>query len=447
MRKFQFIGSCLIFGFQLSINAQYNFGLLRQSDDVSFLKKKEDKTTYDNFKYVSLGERTYLSFGGSNRFQYEYFDNQNFVNGDTDGWPLNRAMLHADFRFGNNWQVYAELASSTIFSKENLSPVDRDEFALSQAFVAFRSKGWFAHLGREALRYGSRRLVAPNEGPNVRRYFDGIRTGYSKTHFSLEALYYQPVAVVPYGFDNEALDGDEYLTGVYGTFENNKKTFGLDAYYLFQKQARGVYEAGISEEHRSSFGLRHFGNIGNFFFDNEGVFQWGAFGNGNIQAWTLSTKLNYIIPVGENRWDFELKAEIITGDDDPTDNELNAFNALYPRGAYFGRVAQFGPSNLIDIHPAVTYFMGNWFFNFDYVSFWRESTQDAVYGAGLNLAFPDVNDASFIGHQFGAVINWQVNTFFTLELESNYILPGDFLKESSLDNKLLHIVFTSELKF
>ncbi|MGD1843065.1 MAG: alginate export family protein [Thermonemataceae bacterium] len=428
-------------------NSPYVFKMLRQEDVVKSAQEETTKTLYKTLKYIPFRQEGYASFGGSYRTQFEFFDSQNFELGATDGWWLNRLMLHGHFRFGKKWQLFGEMVSSTIQSKTNLSPVDLDELAVNQAFIRYDNGPFTLLLGRENLRYGSQRIIAPREGPNVRRSFDGARAICHRAGLKLEFLYYEPVDINPFLFDNETLNGNESILGTYNPFSSSTGQHNLDFYYIVQQRNEASYEVATALEERHSLGLRYFGRSGPFSFDHEGLYQFGHFGTHRISAWTLSTKLYYFVSSSIGALDVELKSEIISGDRDPDDAVLNTFNALYPRGAYFGRVAQFGPANLIDIHPSLTLTLKKWFFTVDYLAIWRASVADAVYGAGLDPAFSDTNDAAFIGHQLGGIVNWEVNSFLALEIESNYILPGSFLRASDLNNSLLHVVATAELKF
>ena len=139
--------------------------------------------------------------------------------------------------------------------------------------------------------------------------------------------------------------------------------------------------------------------------------------------------------------------EAISGDHTAEDGTLNTFDALYPRGAYFGRVARFGPSNLIDVHPSLDTQFGPLTVSLDYMAFWRFSSNDALYNPALVIEYPANNTTRFAGHQVGTITGLEMNKHFMLELETNVIFPGGFLSESGLNNTLFHGVLTVEFKF
>src|SRR5690606_18797499 len=182
-------------------------------------------------------------------------------------------------------------------------------------------------------------------------------------------------------------------------------------------------------------------------YDNEMVYQFGKFGNQDIRAWTLSFNLERETIVFGKSVNLGMKTEAVSGDKTPSDTKLNTFDALYPRGAYFGKVARFGPSNLIDVHPYMNTTFHKLRVEVDYAAFWRYSMEDGVYGPALTLDYPDLNNRRFIAHQIGAIAGYEFNNFINIELESNMIFPADFLESSNKDDTLYHFVLTMEIKF
>src|SRR5690606_27060057 len=162
---------------------------------------------------------------------------------------------------------------------------------------------------------------------------------------------------------------------------------------------------------------------------------------------TLSLQVEGQLKVMRKAFGVGIKTEAISGDGNGDDGKLNTFDALYPRGAYFGRVARFGPSNLIDVHPYVSTKFNRLSVEVDYAAFWRYSMEDGVYGAAMTLDYPSLNSERFIAHQVGIIAGYRFNQAIGMELEGNVIFPGPFLQESNMNDILYHIVFTTEVKF
>jgi len=427
---------------------EMKFSLLRQNDLIS-IDRNSDKDFYTNLKRIDLGRQNSLSFGGSYRVQSEAFINEQFSTelDQDDIWFLNRFQWHAHLKIANKFEVFAELNTSLITSKEDLAPVDRDELSFNQLFARyFFDQNWNLLVGRQNIRLGSGRLIDIREGPNVRLSFDMAQLQYQQEKSTLTAFYAVPVRIEPGVFDNDALDFQESVAALYWT-QDWSSNFGTDLYAIYKEEEAKTWDSGTADDNRLSLGVRHFGIWGQWTYNNEFVFQTGSFGEQDIRAWTVSFNIEHPFPLlGENGI-FGIKTEAISGDTNSADGTLNTFDGLYPRGAYFGRVARIGPSNLFDIHPYVDTASGKFTFEFDYVAFWRLSRQDGVYGPPLNLEYPSVNEDRFIGHQIGTITAFEWNKHIALELEANIIFPGEFLVESGLDNSLFHTVLTAEFKF
>ncbi|WP_146746601.1 alginate export family protein [Sinomicrobium soli] len=438
----------LLIAFHCSMYGQ-EFALLRQQDNLRSIDSIEDKTLYQNLKIVDISHHTTLSFGGSWRFQTE-----SFINGEFDryasqdnSWYLNRFLAHAHLKAGRNFELFTELGSSLPTNKDDISPVDKDELYINQLFVKYQfTSSWDIAAGRHNMRLGSGRLVDIREGPNVRRSFDFTELNYQNRNFKVKGFFSVPVQPFSGVFDNDYLKFDETFSGIYTTTQLSGTT-GVDVYIFYQKDDNALYNSGTENERRTSVGIRHFGNYKKLTYNNEAVYQFGTFGDQHISAWTLSLHIERQTTIMGRDFGLGIKTEAISGDRDATDNKMNTFDALYPRGAYFGRVARFGPSNLIDVHPYINTTFNKWQAEIDYDVFWRYSTEDGVYGAPMTLDYPSTNNKRFIAHQMGANISFEPSSFINIQLESNIVFPGAFLKESSLPDTLYHFVLTTEFRF
>lgn len=451
MRNGIVIGLLLCFSFAKAqeTQTQFDFSLLRQNDKIS-IAPNDSTSFYNNIKLIQLGKETTLHFGGSYRFQTETFINEQFSSEEdqNDLWFLNRFHLHSHLKIADRLEVFTELNSSLMTSKENLVPVDRDELSFNQFFARYHfTNNWSLLVGRQNMRLGSGRLVDIREGPNVRLSFDMMQIEYATKNTNVKGFYAVPVRPKEGIFDNDAFNfEEESLAALYWSQQWTEKT-GTDFYVFYKKEKNKTWDSGTADDNRISIGLRHFGKWKNFTYNNEFVYQTGSFGEQTINAWTASFNIEHPFRLlGENGI-VGIKTEAISGDNNDSDNNLNTFDGLYPRGAYFGRVARFGPSNLIDFHPYITTKLGDFSLSLDYVAFWRFSKQDGVYSPPLILEYPSINNERFIGHQIGTIIAFEINQFIALELESNTIFPQNFLDESGLDNILFHAVLTAEVKF
>ena len=162
--------SIIILGLQMvSLYAQdtelpteVQFKILRQEDNLEVLLNKEQKSLYERFKLISIGENSSISFGGSIRLQAESFINEQFEDGPGQDniWFLERTLLHSHVKLNNKFEVFLELNNSLISGKDNLVPVDKDALSINQFFMKYHfDKHWDITVGRENLKLGGRRLI------------------------------------------------------------------------------------------------------------------------------------------------------------------------------------------------------------------------------------------------------------------------------------------------
>ena len=428
------------------------FNLLSHAQDVTeanHFNKHQETIFLNDLKNIQLGENTTLSIGGDYRFQVESFVNEEFGshNGQDNVWLLNRVMFHTDWNIGNKLKVFMELGSSTVIGKDRITEVDKDVLAFNQIYAQYNlvSK-WKIVLGRKNLSYGSGRLVDIRNLPNVRRSFDLVQLKFKRNTLEADIFMASIVRNKAGALDNAFFKFDESFYGLHFS-DYISGLINLDLYYFFQKQNDVVYNNISGNERRSAVGIHHFGSLNGWSYNNEIIHQFGSFNGSRISAQAYYFQIEYAFKSSSSHLKTGLKFEVIDGDDLPEDNTVGNFDAFYPKGAYFGRVARFGPSNLVDIHPYINFTKGRFFYEFDIDFFWRESTRDGIYNPSLQLEYPSVNNQPYLGTQLGTFTSFEVNEFLSLELETNFIFPGPFLKESGLPNDLFHFLLSSEFKF
>ncbi len=353
--------------------------------------------------------------------------------------------LHSDLRIGNRWQVFIEIGSSHTASREIFRPVDRDIWHINQGFKHYRNTKFEVILGRENLNYGSGRILTLREGPNVRQSYDGSRVNYRwNNRLKSELLFYSPVKNQPGAFDNDFLLGDEFVWGSYNWIGNKMNKNSFEIYYLGYDAKLERYHNVQGEETRHSIGTRMMHKLGDLSFNNEFLYQFGNVANQDIRAWTASINSLYKLT---DSFSIGLNGELVSGDRDASDDVLNTFNPLYPKGAYFGRVAFFGPYNLMDVHPYIQFRRNRLMIELEYYRFYRFSDEDGVYGLPGQLLTNNESGEKFIANQFGFEINYRWNDFLISDLELNFIDPGVFLNNSGFEQNLFYLLYTTQINF
>jgi hypothetical protein len=437
-----------------TLTAPPEFKSLRAEEDYRYLATPDSTvhaSVFDPLKFIALSatKKSYLTLGGEIRQQYEYFHNVNWGEGpeDDNGYLLQRYMAHADLHLGPHVRFFGQLKSGIATGKlGGPEPTDEDRLDVHQAFADFSTRVDSAaltlRLGRQELSYGSSRLVSVREAPNVRQTFDGGRLIWQLLRWRVDGFVTRPVTTEPGVFDDQP-NPKRWFWGLYSVRSLPKVKGGLDLYYLGFANSQAKFAQGQGLERRHSLGARYWGKSGAFHFNAEAVYQFGRFGEGRIQAGTVSAELGYDAPGLPLHPNLSLRTEAISGDRDPAQASLQTFNPLFPKGAYFGQVALIGPANLMDIHPIVALqplATPDVTLTFDWVFFWQASRADGLYSVPYVVnRLPAGMQSRYIGDQLTMEVGWQANRHLTAELFMTYFRAGPFLKESGAGRDLTYI--------
>jgi hypothetical protein len=435
-----------------------SFKPLRYDEDYTFLKNDTSHNWYRKLKYTALstGKAVYLSAGGEVRYQYFSFKNEDWGEApeDKDGYILTRYLGHVDLHAGKQFRAFVQLQSSLANGKSSPpSRVDENQLDLHQAFVDFRlplgqQEQLTVRAGRQELLYGSQRLVAVRDGPNNRQSFDGAKLMYVAKHWKTDLFYTNYVQAQPHIFD-DAFNKDTRFWGSYTVVNAVPVLQNIDLYYLGLRKHHSGFDDGSGEERRHSIGGRIWKSNKALRYDLEGVYQFGSLGEKGIHAWTLSANAGYKFMDIKGKPELGLKTEWISGDKNYNDQQLQTFNPLFPRGAYFGLAALIGPANLFDVHPSLALELTPQLaLNFDYDLFRRFSRNDGLYGPSGALLYSgkDVPPKA-IGSQLATDLVYTPNAFLYFRAECTWFKAGDYLKAVTPGKNILFTGVTMQLKF
>jgi hypothetical protein len=358
---------------------------------------------------------------------------------------------------GNRRATFIELKSGlNSFRRGGPRPIDEKKLDFQSGFLELStssdSKSIELRIGRHELEYGSGRLIDVREGPNVRLSFDGFMVKSKIDSWQIDGFALRPDKDNPGFFDN-APESSVSFWGVYATRSLPRKA-SLDLYYLGLDRKAATFQRGTAQEVRQSLGARISRPIATeqsgWDYDNEGLWQFGTFGSGNIRAWTIATETGYRFPTAPLKPRFSVKADISSGDH-PSSNTLGTFNPLFPKGNYFGVLATTGPGpvNFIDVHPHVeTALPHNVSLSVDWIVKWRESLADGVYAVpGFLIRAGDDSRSRFVGHRPGTEIRWQANRHLWFQADYGIFYAGSFLKETQPGRNLNYWALWTGYKF
>lgn len=423
------------------------YPLPRYDEDWRYLADPSQRNDlWDRLKFIPLAQddTVFLSLGGEVRETYERFHNPNFglAPQDLDGYSLQRYLIHADFHGGERFRFFGELASSLEYGRTGgpRPVIDRDQLDIHQGFLdvlVTRPAGDSSltlRVGRQELAFGSGRLVALREGPNVPLSFDGMRATLRLPGWQIDAFATRPVQTNP-GFFDDSPTHDFAFWGTYLTHPlspvKGKPT--LDVYYLGLDRKHAVFNQGAGHERRHTLGARLWGQRGPWSYDAEAMYQFGRFGSGTIDAWRLVADNAYTFPSVHWRPRVGFTADIASGDGNPGTQNLQTFNSLFPSGIYSGRALLLGPYNAIRLEPSV----GLLFFEHLTLSagwgfYWRESSGDGLYGIPGNLLVPGNGVKSrYEGGRPTAELDWQLTRHLSVHVNYIYVFNARFEEQSA----------------
>jgi hypothetical protein len=343
-----------------------------------------------------------------------------------------------DLHAGDHVRVYFELGSHFQFGKGvTRIPTDVNEADVQQGFLnlvfPFETGNKLTlRVGRQQMTFGSGRLVSIREGPNIRRSFDGARFTIEAAKATLDAFVVRTVRLQVGAFNDEP-EEDEAFWGIYGVAPMPRLPDGhLDVYYLGFARKGAAFQQGIGDERRHSFGTRVWGNPGAWDYNCETLIQTGSLGAADILAWTLATDTGYTFKSLLFSPRLGLKADIASGDPDPTDDRLGTFNALFPKQPYFGEASLLAPANLIDLHPTVSLQLSDRLrVTTDVDFFWKHQLKDAIYAPpGRPLVRGGSNTSRYIGAQVNAELECELTKHLSVTVSYSHFFAGPAVTSS-----------------
>ncbi|MEI7503338.1 MAG: alginate export family protein, partial [Paludibacter sp.] len=437
--------------------AQNKISLLRYDDNYSLLKNDSLKKGLDHLKYISLGNRNYISFGGELREQFQVYKNLNF--GDVpptfnDISPIqlwHRLLVHSNIELGNNFRFFIQINNTLRFLNDNpVAPqIDENQLSLHQAFGEINLNHWDFRAGRQELLYGNNRLITVREGTNTRQTFDGIVIKRRLKNGGIDFFAISPIVSKQYVFDDESFK--EGLIGIYGTQYFSDHKIGLDYFIVdFQSKLR-KYNYQPGSENRQTYGARLFSNFKKVNFEAEGAYQTGKFNNLTIDAYSVLADINLMILPGK-RGIIGFAASAASGDKNNADSKLNTFNLLYAKPAY-GLAVPIGATNMVSVYPYIKInpvkklnILAQIFF------LARNSNQDGTYSPGMvqNRPSPEIlfhSNKKTIGELYDVETNYQQTKNLSFSFDASYFKAGSYPIATGRGKDITYISFKSIFRF
>lgn len=431
---------------------------LRYNDDFSFLRADSvTKRGVEKLKYIPLGNKLNVSFGGEIREQLQRYDNINF--GDMppafktqNVWQLwHRIMAHANIDIGRKARAFVQINSNYRFFNNNpLTPeIEQNELSLHQGFIDYHfSKNWSTRIGRQEISYGSHRQITFREGPNTRLSFDAAVFKYNSNNMKVDFFAMSPVISQKGVFDDQSFK--DLAGGVYANGRLAKSLY-IDYYFLHFHSNRRQYNFTAGTENREIVGFRLFSENVRTNYEVEANYQFGKFNQLLINAYGISADLNHkILP--KKSLIIGFAGNYLTGDKSKGDKQLNTYNLLYSKPQY-GLTAPIGATNMITANPYLkikptgkssVYFGTNFM--------WRQSSQDGTYSPGAIQVRPKPETLFVSFHkQLGTLLiietAYSINQNFSLAIDASKFYAGSYVKHTGVGNDISYLSLKGTCKF
>lgn len=408
----------------------------------------------EEFKYIPIAEQAYATTGVELRVRSESYHENLWGGADapSEDYQWTRLVPHADLHLGRLRAFVQPIAAYAIGISPRPGPIDQTGIDLLQGFVDVRlggaptgdreGFGVTLRAGRQMIALGTERLVGTRYGPNVPLSFDGLRALASLGGATVSLIAVQPVQPGAGTLD----DRRSRTKSLWGAYASRS---GLDLYYLGYRNRAARFGGTQGREVRHSLGIRFAGQRDAWHWNAEGVHQFGRFAGQPVSAWTLAVEGGHRFT--KARWmpDASVRVSVASGDRDPDDGRLGTFNALFPKGKYFGELSPVGPYNIISLNPRLSASFGDTVSgSLAGMAYWRFSRADGLYDIPGKLVRPaGAATARFIGAQAEAAVDWQATPELGLSASLSAFAPGAFIEQTGPARTIVMLGLEANFRF
>lgn len=393
-----------------------------------------------------------IDIAGEARLRFESYANPQWGDAPDDSFLWLRTIARVSVEAGPVRVVVKPMIGHAIGVAGGAGPVDRTGIDLVQAFVEWRlplAEGTqFSVIGgRNLIALGSERLVSTRYGPNVPQPFDGLQLSITRRKAQLQLIDARAVEIGPGDFDDSSAEGRQ-LQSVYLTLDAAQYV-SFDLYWIGYRDSMASLAGTSGEEQRDTFGLRMSGQRGRLSWNWETMVQRGRFAGRGIRAWSQATETSLDFPDVAMAPRLRLRANIASGDKAATGDRVETFNAMFPKGRYFGELTPLGPRNIINVNPGVTLKPARRVeLELNLAAFWRASLSDGIYDlAGRELRGGGASRAGNIGNLIEASIGFDGEDGLSLAASLGVFIAGQFTRESGSGRTIIMAGGEATLRF
>ncbi|ARW49163.1 MULTISPECIES: alginate export family protein [Acetobacter] len=450
------------------------------SDLATMSPAKRRADWFNRLKYIPLTDNgdIWLSINGEERLRY-IFENQPMM-GTAGKTNANRVLLRnqygADLHIGEHIRAYAEFlwgvaGGSNYYGYQ--TGVQRERLDLQQGILEVKGNLLGAKMGaiggRQVFLDAPLSMQSSRDLTNAQQTWDGFR-GYAVwKSFRMDLFDFMQTNKLP---RNVFADGTNYNARMYGIYTSTalpnftvmgqKSQIFADVFfigYLFNGTPAAISTTTGTQSgstRRDNVGSRIWGNVGPFNVSLTGVFQGGEFRPAASQGATRAVRACAVNGVFgwtaknlKSAPSFSLQADMFSGGSyHSKDGAVGTFATPYFPFPYYNDVTlALTSQNLIGVGPVITATpVPHLLLKLHVPVFWRESTQDAVYGTGKIYSWRNNLSGGFIGATPQTQIAWNFAPHWTWTHDIAGFVASNGMRQAGAKDGAFYMQ-TMEFKF
>lgn len=419
------------------------FRPINHDEDYAGFRDMRDANLWTRLKYLPVVGKTYATLGGELRLRPELRLGERWGRGpqDDDGNFQQRTRIWGDLQVEGLFRAFVDLEHATSTGLDSVvAPIEEGRLDFNQAFleahVPVGRARITARIGRQEIGIGNQTVFDMREGANTRRSLDLLRVMASQGPWDGGFLTGHAVLEKLGSFDDETNHAYD-LTGFHAgrNFGAGPRSARAEALFVSSDRASLAFDSeAAARDRRRTLSLRYAGKRDAWSIDVEGIRQWGAFGDLDIDAYYVTGTLAHGWQGG---WKpkLALRVDVGSGDRNPNDGKIGTYGPLFPRPLTYN--GDLGPHNLTIIQPMLTLMpSARLKLDFSAAGLWRTSMHDGVYSLGGQvLRRGNELDSRFFGKRATAAGQYALNPFTTLGF---YTIYGDVSEKSNPGRDLVY---------
>jgi hypothetical protein len=391
-----------------------------------------------------------IDFSLDGRLRYELNDPAAFGNGpqDSGGYLLWRVIPSVRINVAPEWTATVEVFAAGVTGRNGgARPNDRNDFDLTQALVEWRPGGGssFVRVGRQEIALGSGRLLAANDGANIRRRFDGVLGEWQRDRWTIIGVAATIVQVRSGVFDDRGSTDRLMLGGgvVHGDLAGSSEAL----YAMRTRDDSSRFGSPRGKLERYTIGGRLVRKQGALLIEAEAI---GQLGSGDqqqtVRAWAIAGDVHgELARIGPAALIAGAKLSVASGDEESGDRIIGGFDPLFPNPAFTGSFPLFAPTNIAAINPAMSLqWPGGHRVGVDVALMQRVTRGDSVYNFG-GAPVPATGGGRYVGALWALTGVYRVSPELTLNATASYLANGDYFARSERNTTAIFINLNFEL--